>query len=119
VQDDPDQQAIAERMLDAPFIVLPTVVLETIWVLSTRLRLNPGDVADRMQTILGHENADIVSGEAVFWALNAYRNGADFADALHIGLASDAEASSFATFDRAIGRIEGSPVMVEILAVAG
>jgi predicted nucleic-acid-binding protein len=113
--DDPQQEEIAEALLKLPFIILPTVVLESVWVLSHRLGLANDQIVARIKIILGHENADIVSGEAIAWALDAYLTGADFADALHIALAAEVEATSFATFDRGIGKMKDLPVKFELL----
>jgi predicted nucleic-acid-binding protein len=67
VVDDEHQSAVALAIINDPFLILPTVLLELIWVLSSR-----------------------------------YEAGADFADMLHIALAKELEATTFATFDNRI-----------------
>lgn len=116
-EDDPVQVAISERLTLEPFIVLPTVVLETVWVLEKTYRMPPGQVSGRVSTLLGNLNAIVVSGGAIEWALARYETGADFADALHIALARDANADRFATFDRGIAKsIAETPVELETLS---
>ena len=54
--------------------------------------------------------------DAVLWAIDRLRNGADFADLIHLVAAE--EIGSFVTFDRRLANQAGSstPVAIEILA---
>ena len=115
--DDTVQVGIAERLTLEPFIILPTVVLETVWVLEKTYRMPPIEVSGRLGVLLGNVNAIVVSGGAIEWAFARYEAGADFADALHIALARDANADRFATFDRGIAKsISETPVELETLS---
>ena len=104
VVDDDAQLAIAETIISTPFMVLPTVVMETVWVLTSNYRLSRADTADRLRRVLGIANAVLISEEAIFSALEQFEKGADFADMLHIALAAQALGTSFATFDQSIAK---------------
>jgi predicted nucleic acid-binding protein len=114
-RDDPDQEAIAERLIALPFILLPTLLMEAAWVLRSSYKLSRRQVAARLHRLVGNANARIVLPDAVAWALPKASDGDDFADALHIALAASAGATSFATFDLDISALADPIVPVEIL----
>jgi predicted nucleic-acid-binding protein len=116
VADDDTQLAIAEEIISAQFLVLPTVIMETVWVLTSNYRLSRADTADRLRRVLGVATATLISEEAIFSALEQFERGADFADMLHIALAAQALANSFATFDQGIAKNAiNTPIPVETL----
>ena len=112
--DDPAQCAIAEDLTRQRFILLPTVLLEAVWVLQSRYKVSSIEIVKRLRLLIGSPNAETVSAEPVLWAIARYADGADFADALHLALADEAQATSFATFDAGIDRI-AAPLRVETL----
>jgi predicted nucleic-acid-binding protein len=95
VRDAPAQVTAAEAFVSEPFLLLPTVLLEAIWVL---------------------ESSWFASSADMVWVLDTYERGADFADALHIALAAEAEAAVFATFDKRLTRLRDAPVVVDVAA---
>jgi predicted nucleic acid-binding protein len=116
VLDDPDQTAIAAALIDEPFLLLPTVLLEAEWVLRSFYSYDAVRIANDLSDVASHPNAVTVSPSAVLQALDALRRGADFADMLHIALAVEANATRFATFDRGIAkRLAGTPIAIETL----
>ncbi len=102
VSDDERQEQIANALLEEPFLILPSVLIELIWVLSSRYKLKRAAFLPKLKVLLGTADANVVSDAAVMWALDRYEAGADFADMLHFALAEELEATSFATFDRRI-----------------
>ena len=116
VRDEPGQLAIAENFMQMPYMLLPTVIMEVIWVLESRYRLAPKDVAERLAPLLGNRHAFIVSVGSVEWALAQYAQGADFADALHLALAAEVQATAFTTFDKGLSKISTPPIPIETLA---
>jgi predicted nucleic-acid-binding protein len=116
IADDEDQLVAAEKIVSLPFLILPTVIMETVWVLTSNYRLTRYETVDRLQRVLGMASATLVSAEAVFFALEQFEQGADFADMLHVALAADATGTSFATFDQGIAKRSNSlPIPIEIL----
>jgi predicted nucleic-acid-binding protein len=116
-EDNLSQVEIAERLALEPFMILPTVLLESVWVLEKSYRMSRDEVNARLCDLLGNVNAVVVSAEAVDWALDQYRQGMDFADALHLALADEANADQFSTFDQGISKTVHEPrVPIETLS---
>jgi predicted nucleic-acid-binding protein len=116
-RDDPVQEAIARKIIDRPFMLLPSVLMEAEWVLRSTYGLPRSMIADGLEMLLGHEMAAIINSDAVAFAVAAYRDGADLADMLHIALAADAGAESLVTFDKRVRKIGAlSPIPIETLA---
>ena len=103
VDDHPEQTSRARRLIEAgPVLVLPTVLLESEWVLRGAYRLAPAVIAESFRKLLGVPGVMAESADAVAQAIDWYMRGLDFADALHLALARDAEA--LATFDAKLAR---------------
>jgi predicted nucleic-acid-binding protein len=114
VRDDERQFERAKAILAEPFILLPTVLIEVFWVLRSNYQLDRKTINERMTRLLGNERASIVAEESVAWAMEQFRQGADFADALHVALASDAGAITFATFEKQLTKLEHASLQIEI-----
>jgi predicted nucleic-acid-binding protein len=110
VQDDIEQFERAQRLIasEAVFVQM-TVLLETEWVLRKTYTNTSLDITSALRTFLRLETVHVVDAAIVHQALDAYENGMDFADALH--LAQAAGSKKFATFDKKIAskakRLEG------------
>ncbi len=103
IEDDVAQTDRAEAVLrSGAVLLLKSVLLETEWVLRGLYRFARPAIQDGITRLLGLPGIEIEDRPAVARALEWYRNGLDFADALH--LASGVRADSFATFDRALRR---------------
>lgn len=95
--DERQHRAAVALLAEAAECWLPvTVVLELEWVLRTR-RIGREDLERRLRELLALANVRAQHAEAVNVALAWYRDGMDFADALHLALSQ--QAASFATFD--------------------
>jgi predicted nucleic-acid-binding protein len=100
-RDHPEQVKAAEDILVAgDVLVLPTVLLETEWVLRARYGVARPEIAARFLAVLGQSGVIVASKTAVASAVEAYAQGGDFADLLHFSLAAELGATSFVTFDR-------------------
>jgi len=97
--DDPDQAGRALRLLkSADEVFVPkTVLLEMEWVLRAVYELSATDVLKSLLTVLGLPIVRIEQPEQVACAIDLYRQGLDFADALH--LVAGGEQGQFYTFD--------------------
>lgn len=101
LKDDKCQAEAAIRFLKHNrCLLLPTVVLETVWVLSSKkgYALPREIVIERIQHIAGLPNVTVQEALALRFALKSYAAGMDFADALHLGLSG--ACSGFATLDQ-------------------
>ena len=103
VRDDAKQAARAAELIRSNEIwISKTVLLETEWVLRSLYRFSPESLAEALRALAGLERVFLEDETAVAKALEWFREGLDFADALH--LASAGNASQFATFDRKLAR---------------
>ena len=101
VGDDPDQAGRARNLFEQNAIWIgSTVLLETEWVLRGAYKFSPNAIHRAFEMLLGLPQLTVGDQSAVVAALDWYRSGFDFADALHVAAA--AHASSFATFDKAL-----------------
>jgi predicted nucleic-acid-binding protein len=81
---------------DAIFVPL-TVILEFEWVMRAFYETEPADFGDCMAHLLGMPHVVVENWEAVNDAVDLYRRGLDFADALH--WTSSAHCREFVSFD--------------------
>ena len=83
--DDPPQVAVVRQLLALNAVFIPrTVLLETEWVLRTSYRKTREQISRFFAELLETDNTVIENHDAVAQALDWYRLGADFADALHL-----------------------------------
>ncbi len=116
VRDDPIQIEHAKTVVAQPFMLLPTVILEAVWVLQTRYGLEPLRIVDELAKVMSLDTASTMSKLAIQWALQRFSLGGDFADMLHIGLAAQTDATHFTTFDRRIERyVADADIVIETL----
>jgi len=107
VDDADDPQAARQRpaaiaaLSDKAFVSI-TVLLEFEWVLRGFYSLPRKDVSRVLHALAGVEHVTLEDRPAVLSALDAYDNGLDFADAIHVLRGS--RAAAFATFDRRLAR---------------
>ena len=80
----------------------PSVLLETEWVLRSAYELPAADIRQLINGLLGLPHVQTDDLACAAQALDDFAAGLDFADALHLAFAG--EADSFATFDRALAR---------------
>jgi predicted nucleic-acid-binding protein len=113
--DDTDQSMIAGRVLSEGAFISLTVLLETSWLLRSRYKLSPAQIIGLVNVLREHVAIQIEGEEWLDWLLDSFAQGLDFADLVH--LVASKNLSSFATFDRDIGRYvqSNAPVTVEIL----
>lgn len=103
VDDDPAQTRRARKLLETRTVqVLPTVLLETEWVLRGAYGLGCPAIAGSIRKLLGLPNVTLGNAQAIGAALDWFEAGLDFADALHLALAGEAE--KFLTFDARLAR---------------
>jgi predicted nucleic-acid-binding protein len=118
VQDDSDQLAVAKRLIDRciaegqSLYVPVTVALELEWVLRTSFGYVKDDVLLVLSNLLSASELSFESERALEVALQLYREGsADFADCLHIALATQAGEQPLWTFDKGAARVAGAQLI--------
>lgn len=103
VDDEDDAQAAIQRpaavaALSQRAFVSVTVLLELEWVLRGFYELSRRDISRVLHALAGIAHITIEDRDAVLSAVDAFDQGLDFADALHVH--RSAAASTFITFDR-------------------
>jgi predicted nucleic-acid-binding protein len=118
VQDDPLQFAAAKRLVrqclaDGRSIFVPvTVALELEWVLRASYGYGKDDVLQVLSSLLSAEELNFESERALEVALQLFRDGtADFADCLHIALATQAGEQPLWTFDKGAAKVIGAQML--------
>jgi len=117
--DDPEaarqRPAAVAAMRERAFVPV-TVLLEFEWVLRGFYELPRPEVLGVLTALLGIEHISIEDRGVAAAALEAYAQGLDFADALH--LARSSKATAFVTFDRRLAKTaarRGLTYKVELL----
>ncbi len=106
--DDPDdaqaakQRPAAIAALAERSFVSVTVLLELEWVMRGFYELTAGDISRVLRALASITHITLEDRDAVLVAVDAFDQGLDFADALH--LARGARASGFATFDQRLAK---------------
>jgi predicted nucleic-acid-binding protein len=109
LRDDERQAQIVEGLLGDGFMLVHTVLLETIWVMTTGSGWQRPRIADAMNDLISLPGVQVDCADQISWALQKYASGADFADMLHLALSGGADA--FSTFDRKIARYADDQVI--------
>jgi predicted nucleic-acid-binding protein len=101
LRDDAAQYKRARALLasDQQFTAPVTVLLELVWVLESN-DCTPAAIRQGVGLLLNLPNFTLPQADIVSAALDAYGEGLDFADALHLGLSGGVQA--FLTFDKAL-----------------
>ena len=113
LQDDPLQSPKADAIMGALSLSEPgwigmATVLELVWVLSTKNRIDRTGITKILSHLLTREEIVIEQSNILQTALQLYRNGnADFADCLIAASARAAGCSRTVTFDRIAARDAG------------
>ena len=109
------QRQAARRLIESGehLRVAKTVLLELEWLLRGRYAFTPAEIAGVFDHLLAQPQVDIEARAQVLAALAGFRQGLDFADALHLTKTDGCEA--FVTFDRRLAEAAGplSPIRVE------
>lgn len=118
VQDDETQLAAARRLIrksidDGHALFVPiTVALEIEWVLRSNFEYSKDRVMAIMSNLLSAAELTFESERAFEVALHLYRDSsADFADCLHIALASQARELPLWTFDKRAAKASGAQAL--------
>jgi len=99
VADDPDQAAMARKLIDNNDVfVCTTVLLETEWVLRSVYGFSAWQCAKALADFAGLPHVNLEDAGAVAKALGWMRQHVDFADGLHLAKAEGCDA--FVSFDR-------------------
>lgn len=117
--DDVKQCAIVARLFDEAIrkgerlFVTVTVMLEVEWVLRARYQYDRRNVTAALNALLDVTELEFQTEPALEQALWLFKQtgSRDFADCLHIALASQTSQGPLLTFDERASRIEGAKLL--------
>jgi len=116
VRDDAKQAArAAELIRDNQIWISKTVLFETEWVLRSLYGFKPEILVRALRALVGLETVFLEDEVSVAKALDWFKEGLDFADALH--LASAGNARRFASFDRRLARQARRTTTIETISL--
>lgn len=118
VQDEAAQLAAAKRLISRcvgeglTLFVPVTVVLELEWVLRSSFEFGKDEVLLTLSSLLSAAELTFESEHALEAALQLFRKGsADFADCIHIALATQAGEQPLWTFDKGAAKVGGAQLV--------
>ena len=118
VQDDARQLAAARRLISrcvaegSTLFVPVTVVVELEWVLRSSFEFGKDEVLLALSSLFSAADLSFESERALEVALQLFRKGsADFADCLHVALATQAGEQPLWTFDKAAAKVNGARLL--------
>lgn len=117
VADDEAQGRVAESLLGDRLFVPLTVLLETVWVLSSRYRLDRAGIAESLRRLLDLPAIHVDDPELVRWAVDRFGRGADFSDMIH--MISGRHGQAFLTFDRHLAKTAGDKSPLPVVTLGG
>jgi predicted nucleic-acid-binding protein len=116
VRDDAEQAFRANSLIRGNEIwISKTVLLETEWVLRSLYAFQSDSVARALQALAGLRSVSFEDEPGVAKAVDWFRRGLDFADALH--LASAGNVDRFATFDRKLAKRAKQLITLKIVSI--
>lgn len=109
-RDDAKQVRAAEAFVSKGAWVSHLVLAETTWVLGAAYELDHSAIATAVEMLLSHTSLTIQDADVVAAALGHYRRrpSLGFSDCLVLEIARKAGHVPLGTFDRGLGRIDGT-----------
>ena len=98
--DDPRQTLAATKCLQAGVFVPHSVLIETEWVLRSGYGWTAPRINSELTDLIAMRCVEVDQIDAISWALDRHREGADWADMLHL-IASRGH-DAFSTFDQGL-----------------
>lgn len=111
VNDDQQQAALAEQLIENDEVFISrTVLLEAEWVLRSVYKNTRNAIAAFFENLLVTENIVVENAFEISHAVEWYKLGADFADAIHLCMCGESVLHTFdADFCKAANRLGITP----------
>jgi len=109
-RDDVKQAAAAEKFVSSGAWVSHLVLAEAMWVLEAVFERNSEQIALAVEMLLDHATLTVQDADVVAAALSHFRRrpAPDFSDCLVLAIARKAGNLPLGTFDRALGKLDGT-----------
>jgi predicted nucleic-acid-binding protein len=108
--DNARQTAVAERFIEQGAWVSVLAVAEAAWVLDKWYKQRDAEIAAAVEMLLAHRDLVLQDSDVIAAALELYKShpALGFSDCLMLHIARKAGHTPLGTFDRALGRVEGT-----------
>ena len=106
VEDDPEQAAIVQQLVlfaekkSIPLLILPEVLLETVWVLESVYHCQRSEISKFLQALIATATFTMPDEALIRIVVRQYQRGMDFADALITSQAKKEKALALFSFDK-------------------
>jgi predicted nucleic-acid-binding protein len=106
VEDDTEQAQMVQQLVSfaeqksITILILPEVLLETVWVLESVYRTKRTEIIRFLRALLAASSFAIADDNVIRSAIRQYQKGFDFADALIAGQAKKEKALALFSFDK-------------------
>lgn len=109
-RDDPKQVAAAEEFVQRGAWVSHLVLAEATWVLLSVYERGPADIATAVEMLLNHQDLTLQDADVVAAAVEHFRSrpALGFSDCLVLAIARKAGHLPLGTFDRHLGKLDGT-----------
>jgi predicted nucleic-acid-binding protein len=109
-RDEAQQAATADRFIEQGAWVSVLAVAEAAWVLDTWYRQSDAEIAAAVEMLLAHRDLVLQDSDVIAAALELYKShpALGFSGCLMLHIARKAGHTPLGTFDRALGRVEGT-----------
>jgi predicted nucleic-acid-binding protein len=110
VEDDAQQAKIIQQVVSfaeqksITVLVLPEVLLETVWVLESVYGIEQAEIVKFLDVLLATSTFSLPDASMVRSAVRRYQQGLDFADALITSQAKKEKAQALFSFDKSLSR---------------
>jgi predicted nucleic-acid-binding protein len=110
VEDDAQQAKIIQQVVSfaeqksITVLVLPEVLLETVWVLESVYGVERDEIVKFLDVLLATSTFSLPDASMVRSAVRRYQQGLDFADALITSQAKKEKAQALFSFDKSLSR---------------
>jgi predicted nucleic-acid-binding protein len=109
-RDDPEQTTATEAFVAGGAWISHIVLVEAMWVLDSAYNLGPERIATAVEMLLNHRDLTIQEPDTVTAALRHFQRwpALGFSDCLILEVARKAGHLPLGTFDRDLGKLEGT-----------
>ena len=111
IEDDKNQAGIVQKIItlaeqnSLQIIILPEVLIETVWVLESIYRCNREEISQFLELMVATSTFTFPDTTVIRNAAKHYKKEGDFADLLIVGQARKWQAKKFFSFDKKLQKI--------------
>ena len=110
VEDDPQQASTVQQLVifaekkSIKILILPEVLLETVWVLESVYNCERNEISKFLQALIATATFTVSEDAVIRTVVRQYQKGADFADALIMNQAKKEKVLALFSFDKNLSK---------------